>query len=94
MDVQARIDEGKYRPTLSLVGLIGLTKKARQEALEKHRKEVRETQKQFQADLAVEFEVTGHPKADLLFEKAWSKGEIDGHNGVYVLYETFVELIL
>jgi hypothetical protein len=48
---------------------------------------------QFQADLAEEFGVTGHPKAYKLFSLAWEHGHISGHSDVYNYYSEFVELI-
>jgi hypothetical protein len=48
---------------------------------------------QFQADLAEDFGVTGHPKVDKLFSLAWEHGHSSGYSDVYNYYSSFVELI-
>jgi hypothetical protein len=47
----------------------------------------------FKADALEELGLTGHPKAEKLFEKAWEKGHSDGLYSVYEWMETLKELI-
>lgn len=49
--------------------------------------------KQFEQDLAEEFGVTGNPKADLLFGKAWEQGHGSGFAEVCLVYADLVDLI-
>ena len=48
---------------------------------------------QFRSDLEDWFGVTGHPKADLLFNKAWERGHSGGYIDVYNNYSDLVDLI-
>lgn len=47
----------------------------------------------FKADLEEEHGMTGHPKADLLFEKAWDRGHSNGYAEVAMVYDDLVELV-
>jgi hypothetical protein len=40
-----------------------------------------------------EFGISGHPKADLLFNLAWEFGHSHGYNDVYSYYIDMVDLI-
>lgn len=48
---------------------------------------------QFRADLEVEYEVVGHPKADKLFAMAWEEGHSSGFAEVALRYDELVGLI-
>lgn len=48
---------------------------------------------EFKKDLLKELDVTSNPKADLLFEKAWSLGHSSGFEEVYSFACDLVELI-
>lgn len=47
----------------------------------------------FKSDLEEEHGVKGNPKADRLFEIAWSSGKSSGYHEVAIHYEEMVELI-
>lgn len=49
---------------------------------------------QFQLDLEEEFALHAHPKADLLFKKAWERSSGEGLAQVYHTYADLSELIL
>lgn len=48
---------------------------------------------QFRADLTDEYGMTGHPKADLLFSKAWQMGHSAGYGEVASYYDDLVDLV-
>lgn len=48
---------------------------------------------EFRADLEEENGMTGHPKADLLFSKAYDRGCSGGFDDVRSVYEDLVELV-
>lgn len=48
---------------------------------------------QFRSDLEAEYEMTDHPKASLLWEKAWERGHSGGFSDVYSAYADMVELV-
>jgi hypothetical protein len=50
-------------------------------------------QQQFKMDLFSEHGVTGHPKAELCYAKAWEHGHAYGLSEVATYFEDFVELI-
>lgn len=47
----------------------------------------------FRVDLEDENEMTGHPKANSLWEKAWSDGHANGLSQVVMCYEDLVGLV-
>lgn len=49
--------------------------------------------RQFQSDLAAENGLTDHPKADLLFAKAWEHGHSSGLMDVVHWYEDLADLL-
>ena len=49
---------------------------------------------QFRADVEAENGMTGHPKAALLWNKAWANGHSAGLSDVLTHYEDLVELVL
>lgn len=44
-------------------------------------------QQKFKDDITAHFGLTGHPKADLLFDKAWSRGKSNGYSEVFYIYD-------
>ena len=54
----------------------------------------RRLESQFKADLEAEYKMIGHPKADLLWGKAWDHGHANGLHEVAFYYGDFVELVL
>jgi hypothetical protein len=48
---------------------------------------------QFKKDLLDELGITGHPKADKLYDFAWEHGHSDGYASVYSWAEELVDLI-
>lgn len=49
---------------------------------------------EFRHDLEVEYLMVGHPKADLLYGKAWQMGHAGGLHNVANHYADLVELVL
>ena len=47
----------------------------------------------FKADLEKEYRLSGHPRADKLFELSWDFGRRDGIRTVAVFYERLTELV-
>ena len=47
----------------------------------------------FRSDLEDEHGMKGHPKADLLFSKAWSMGHSSGYGEVANYYDDLVDLV-
>lgn len=47
----------------------------------------------FRADLEADYDMTGHPKADLLFQKAWDQGHSSGYAEVANTYDDLYELV-
>lgn len=48
---------------------------------------------QFKTDLAAYFGLTDHPKANLLFDKAWARGHANGFAEVYNIYDDLKDLL-
>lgn len=44
-------------------------------------------QQKFKDDITAHFGLTGHPKADLLFDKAWTRGHSNGYTEVFYIYD-------
>jgi hypothetical protein len=49
---------------------------------------------QFQADITAHFGLTDHPKAAMLFDKAWARGHGNGFAEVYSVYEDLKDLLV
>lgn len=64
-----------------------------QRLLEEYRNEDARMNALFRKDLEEECGMTGHPKADLLFDKAWDLGHSSGFNEVAIYYTDLVELV-
>lgn len=47
----------------------------------------------FRADIETEYGMVGHPKASLLFSKAWERGHSGGFCEIAIVYDDLVELI-
>lgn len=60
----------------------------------KYVEETKRLEKEFKSDLEVEFDVLGHPKADKLFDLAWSFGHGSGFYEVYFYYSELSELVI
>ncbi len=58
-----------------------------------YQNEVRACEDQFKIDLEVEYGLVGHPKADLLFSKAWEMGHSSGFGEVLNYYDELSELV-
>lgn len=52
-----------------------------------------EKEAQFKADLLEEAGITDHPKADMLFNKAWEQGHSSGYSEVYNCFYDLLDLI-
>jgi hypothetical protein len=48
---------------------------------------------QFKADLTAEYDMVGHPKAELLFKKAWDQGHANGLANVVSIYDDLYDLV-
>ncbi len=48
----------------------------------------------FRADLLEDLGMTGHPKADKFFSKAWEDGHAHGYSEVYNVAQNLVDLVL
>jgi hypothetical protein len=55
--------------------------------------ETRQLEAQFREDLEAEYNMKGHPKADVLFMMAWDRGHSSGYGEVASYYDDFHELI-
>lgn len=64
-------------------------KKREQEELMRE-KEIQDFKKELERSCGT----VGHPKADLLFEKAWDRGESEGFHSVKEVYEDLSELLV
>ena len=62
-------------------------------AMEDYKAEERRILEQFRKDLAEEFDVVGHPKEHLLWERAWVEGHSIGFSEVYNEYAELAELV-
>lgn len=60
---------------------------------EKYRREVLALRKKFQEDLAEEYELTGHPKEDKVFNMAWDRGHSAGLSEVEQEYAELASLL-
>lgn len=49
---------------------------------------------EFRHDLELEYHMVGHPKADLLYGKAWERGHSGGLQEVASAYSDMVDLVL
>ncbi|CAM6054528.1 unnamed protein product [Sphagnum tenellum] len=58
-----------------------------------YRADTRRLINEFRVDLENEFGLTNHPKAELLFEKAWDRGHAGGFQEVYHHYDDLSELL-
>jgi len=52
-----------------------------------------EFHEQFQKDLEAHYEMTGHPKAQLLYSKAYERGHSGGWHEIACVYSDLVELV-
>jgi hypothetical protein len=82
------MDIGKYKNTKTYA-----SRREDREMWEAHQAEERRMYEQFRADLLDELDITGHPKAELLFEMAWRAGHADGYASVVYHAEELVELL-
>lgn len=55
---------------------------------------MKEIEKQFKLDLEKEYSLTGHPKADKVFDMAWEDGHSSGYGSVESYYERYADLVL
>lgn len=62
--------------------------------LERYQADGRRRHAEFQADAFEELNITNHPKAGLLFEKAWIQGHGNGYSEVWYYMQDLVDLIL
>lgn len=78
---QVRIEEEKVRA-------------AAREEMEKRRAVTDHRVRELRAKLEEEHGTKGHPKANLLWNKAWDHGHACGYSAVVSMYADLVELIL
>jgi hypothetical protein len=64
---------------------------AAREAYNRERGEIYDA---FKADVLAELGLTGHPKADKVFDMAWDNGYDDGYADVLSFAEDYAELVL
>lgn len=57
-----------------------------------YRKESYRLKDLFQQALAEEFDMVGHPKEPILFNKAWEDGHCSGYSEVAYYYENLLDL--
>lgn len=69
-------------------------KEAFDAALKAYRNETQAKEEQFKSDLETFYDVARHPKADLLFSKAWMKGHALGLSEIASNYDDMVDLII
>lgn len=55
--------------------------------------ENRRLYEKFKADALEELGLTGHPKGNLLFEKAWGMGHLSGFSEVWIYMQDLSELL-
>lgn len=65
-----------------------------QKALSEFNSKNHELYLKFKRDLLFNLGISGHPKANALFEKAWERGSGEGYIGVYEAADDLVELLI
>lgn len=70
-----------------------VAKTAQREARAAYSAETVRLEEQFRKDLEEEYGMKGHPKADVLFMKAWDHGHNSGYGEVANYYDSFHELV-
>jgi hypothetical protein len=60
--------------------------------LKHYQAENKRLQDEFRKDLIEKYEITGHPKADKIFNKAWDMGCSLGYQTIQDYFEDFIEL--
>lgn len=68
-------------------------KQRKEDQRQRHHAEESRLRSIFKADLEQEYGVSGHPKADKLFDIAWSHGHSSGYGEVANYYGEFAELL-
>lgn len=63
------------------------------ESRDAYNEDQRQLDEQFRRDLEEEFGMKNHPKASLLFAKAWDMGHSAGYGNVLVYYSDLHELV-
>ncbi len=58
-----------------------------------YREENVRLQQEFRKDLIAKYDMTGHPKADKLFDKAWELSGSLGHRAVEDYFESLMDII-
>lgn len=86
-------DSQVYFPTFNDVNSGVVTQEEARVQRNKHREDAERLVEAFKADLLAEHELTDHPKADLVFNKAWSSGHANGLIEVLYDFEDLVELV-
>jgi hypothetical protein len=62
-------------------------------AVDAYNRRSRELEQEFQRDLEDHHGMTGHPKAAILFGKAWDRGHSAGYYDVALVYDDLVDLV-
>lgn len=70
-----------------------IAKAAEKEARDAYYRQMGELTEQFRRDVEAENDMIGHPKASLLWSKAWEMGHSAGLGEVLTYYEDLVELV-
>ena len=87
MDVTDRIKNGEYTSKYPYLA------KSHESRVAKLKDQAR-LNNQLKADLLADVGLTGHPKADLLFEKAWDLGHASGLQEVTTYFYDLAELLV
>ena len=90
LTVQEKLASEAYRTKRPYPSPTDPNRKALKKA---HNEDTARLEDQFRADLFEEYGVSGHPKANLCYSKAWEHGHSAGLSEVALYFEDFVELI-
>jgi hypothetical protein len=88
LSVSEKLASGYYRSKLSWVPL-----KKDPAAAKAYHEDCTRLSAEFRADVLADLGITDHPKADLLFSKAYDMGHSSGFSEVYSYAQDLVELI-
>jgi hypothetical protein len=92
MNILERINAGEFRNKLPLPPL-DRNKQETSQLWDAYLKEKNRLIGVFENALQEEHGMKGHPKAGLLFYKAWDKGHSSGHYEVALAYADLLELV-
>ena len=84
MDLRKKIKDGDYDVPPGVYGSQGR---------EEYRRQAHDLMVKFKDDLLKHLDITGHPKAERLWEMAWEEGHSAGYEEVLSSAETLVDLL-